>query len=277
MKTAFITGGASGIGKAVAMQLARRGIRVIIADRQIQLASETCDTIQKNGGEARAVALDVRDYTAFRDAINEVLDHEGRLDYLFNNAGIGTGGYFGDMTTEDWNSLIDVNLYGVINGCRAAYPIMAKQGFGHIVNTASAAGLMPSLLASGYSATKHAVVGLSLSLRIEGTFDGVKVSVLCPGLVSTPIIDDGGRYGSHIGKAKPIMRHVLTSLRPVTSELFARKALSRIDRNKGIIVVPGYWRVIWWFSRLFPEGMVRMMMATMRKSLKELDTGKPAN
>jgi len=111
----------------------------------------------------------------------------GRLDYQFNNAGIAIGGDARDLTLDQWRRVLDVDLYGVLYGTLAAYPIMVNQGFGHIVNTSSAAGLLPTPLNAPYCTAKHAVVGLSLSLRAEGADLGVKVSAVCPGYVRTPI------------------------------------------------------------------------------------------
>ena len=107
---------------------------------------------------------------------------------MFNNAGIAIGGSAHDYGIQEWNQIIDVNLRGVVNGVQAAYCIMIKQGFGHIVNTASITGLMPTPGQVAYSMTKHAVVGLSLSLRAEAALLGIRVSVLCPGAIRTPIL-----------------------------------------------------------------------------------------
>jgi NADP-dependent 3-hydroxy acid dehydrogenase YdfG len=105
----------------------------------------------------------------------------GRIDYLFNNAGIGIGGEVDSFTLHDWSDIIDVNLRGVVHGIQAVYPIMIRQRCGHIVNTASMAALITTVGQAGYTATKHAVVGLSKALRVEAEHHGVQVSVLCPG------------------------------------------------------------------------------------------------
>jgi NAD(P)-dependent dehydrogenase (short-subunit alcohol dehydrogenase family) len=120
---------------------------------------------------------------------------------------------------QDWYQVFDVNLRGVANGVQAAYPVVLKQGFGHIVNTASMAGLMPSPLTVGYCATKHAVVGLSTSLRIEAAPFGVRVSVLCPGLIRTPVLENCGRFGKML-RPLPIevQRKNWERLRPMEPE-----------------------------------------------------------
>ena len=118
--------------------------------------------------------------TAVQALVDGAFRDLGRVDYLFNNAGVNLCAELRDTTLEDWDLLIDMNLRGVIHGVHAAYPIMREQGFGHIVNIASAAGLIPAAAEGAYAATKHAVVGLSSSLRIEAESFGVKVSVVCP-------------------------------------------------------------------------------------------------
>ena len=164
---AIITGGASGIGRALAGELAGRGCEIVIADLQIDLAEEVAGRIRAAGGKAAAFKVDVTDFAAVAEVVKKTVDRAGRLDYMFNNAGIGIGGEVCDFTLEDWNRVIDVNIRGVINGVQAVYPLMINQGFGHIVNTASMAGLVPIPVLAAYTASKHAVVGLSKALRID--------------------------------------------------------------------------------------------------------------
>lgn len=172
---------------------------------------------------------------------------------LSNNAGIGIIESVDRHRLEDWNRIVDVNLRGVIHGVQAAYQVMLKQGFGHIVNTASMAGLAPLPRAVGYSMTKHAVVGLSTSLRVEAATMGIRVSVLCPGLIRTPIMQ-GGKYG-RIADDLPReqMQVMLERLRPMPPELFAIKVLDAVAKNKAIIIVPSWWKIAWWLHRLSPS------------------------
>jgi NAD(P)-dependent dehydrogenase (short-subunit alcohol dehydrogenase family) len=166
-----------------------------LADRQIELAEEVASKICASGGNARAFNVDVTNFAAVEHLVQETVARAGRLDYIFNNAGIGIGGNASHFGIEDWNQMMDVNLRGVIHGVEAAYKIMVAQGFGHIVNTASLAGLTPSPGGVAYATAKHAVVGLSNSLRAESARMGVRVSVLCPGFVRTAILEGGGKYG----------------------------------------------------------------------------------
>jgi NAD(P)-dependent dehydrogenase (short-subunit alcohol dehydrogenase family) len=250
---AIVTGGASGIGRALGNALAGRGATVILADLQIDLAHSVAAEIAGAGGKATAADVDVTEYPAVQRLVQEVRQTHDRIDYIFNNAGIGIGGEVRHYAIDDWNRVFDVNLRGVANGVQAAYPVMLEQGFGHIVNTASMAGLMPAPGTVGYAATKHAVVGLSNSLRIEAARFGVRVSVLCPGVVETPVLENCGRYGKMLIDI-PVeqQREYWKSLRPIAPDKFAHRVLRAVARNKAIIIVPGWWKLIWWLNRLSP-------------------------
>lgn len=188
-KIAIVTGGASGIGRAVATSLVARGDTVTVVDLNAGGAEEVADRLNALGqGKAFAAALDVTDAEAVGELYRAVKADHGRLDLVFNNAGIAVGGLAENLTLDHWNKTIDINLKGVVHGVHAAYPIMLEQGYGHIVNTASLAGLVPMPMGIPYTATKHAVVGLSLGLRAEAATRGVKVSVVCPGFVDTPLL-----------------------------------------------------------------------------------------
>jgi len=254
MTVALITGGASGIGAAFARELAGRGVEVVLADRQFELAGEVADAILQSGGEATAVELDVRDAEAFERVVDDTVARTGRIDYLFNNAGIGVGGTILGYTLPDWYDVFDVNLRGVAHGIQSVYPVMCRQGAGHIINTASVAGLLPTGEASSYAATKHAVVGLSKALRIEAKEHGVKVSALCPGVIRTPILTTGkyGRLNLKEGAETKVME-LWERLRPMDVDVFARKALRELERNKPIVIVPSFWKLFWLLERFSPS------------------------
>ncbi len=250
---AIVTGGASGIGRALAEALAQRGARVVLADLQGELAEEVAAQIRGNGRQATAEALDVTDFPAINHLVQHVFQTEGRLDYIFNNAGIGILGEARLFELEDWYRVLDVNLRGVVHGVQAVYPLMVRQGFGHIVNTASLAGLFPYPLLVGYCATKHAVVGLSTALRLEAAPAGVHVSVLCPGPVRTRALIDGGKFGRMVQPIPPdVLKSITERQRPIQPEQFAERALLAVARNKAIIVIPSRWKIAWWLYRLSP-------------------------
>ena len=163
---AIVTGAASGIGRALGQELARRGALVIMADIQRDLLEEAVGSITQAGHKAEAVTLDVTDFQAVKALVENTAARQGRLDYIFNNAGIAVGGEVRDVSIDDWRDVLDVNLFGVVNGVAAAYPLMVDQGYGHIINTASIEGLIPFPGTVSYVASKYAVVGLSNALRV---------------------------------------------------------------------------------------------------------------
>ena len=269
--TAIVTGGASGIGQALAEELAKRGCEVVLADLQIELAGEVVSEISTSGGRAKAVKIDVTNFSAMEQLVQETVKRTGRLDYIFNNAGIVIGGSVILYGIEDWNQIVDVNLLGVVNGIQAAYKVMMEQGFGHIVNTASMAGLMPGPGNVAYTMTKHAVVGLSKSLRAEAKQMGVRVSVLCPGVVRTPILEGGGKYGKMLVDIPPEqIRRLLEKLKPMSPDLFAKKVLNSVAKNKAIIIVPTWWKLFWWINRLSPSLGIFLAQKRFQKMQKEL-------
>jgi short-subunit dehydrogenase len=190
---------------------------------------------------------------------------------MFNNAGIAIGGNVSHFGIDDWNQIIDVNLRGVVNGIQAAYKVMISQGFGHMVNTASMAGLMSSPGAVAYATTKHALVGLSRSLRAEAAQMGVRISVLCPGVVRTPILEGGGKYGKMLIDIPPEqVRRMWEKLKPMSPSLFAEKVLDSVAKNKAIIIVPAKWKLFWWIDHLSPRLGILLAQKHFQKVQEEL-------
>jgi NAD(P)-dependent dehydrogenase (short-subunit alcohol dehydrogenase family) len=212
--------------------------------------------------------LDVSQAEAVEDLVAHVVTTYGRLDYMFNNAGIGIAGDVRDMEPGDWQNIVDVNLWGVIYGTMSAYRVMAKQGFGHIVNTASGGGLIPLPMAVAYATTKYGVVGLSTSLRAEAAGLGVRVSVVCPGGVRTNIIE--------AVKLLEMDREKLLSRFPkgllMDADKCARIVLRGVARNKGIITVTGYVRLWWWLYRLQPA-LFELFTRTVARGVRGLQAG----
>jgi NADP-dependent 3-hydroxy acid dehydrogenase YdfG len=271
-KIAFVTGGASGIGAALATKLVEGGAEVWIADRQLDAAQELAQRLNSGGANAHAIELDVRSYPSFERAVAEALQQSGRIDYLFNNAGIGVGGEVDTYSLDDWNDVFDVNLRGVVHGIQAVYPIMIRQRSGHIVNTASLAGLVAAPGSASYTATKHAVVGISKVLRVEGERHGVRVSVLCPGAIRTPILT-GGQYGrmTNTGASDEELLKFWEPFRPMAPEKFAERALRAVLRGDAIIVVPAWWKALWYLDRLSPALSMWGSRLTLKR-LREMDS-----
>ena len=263
-KIAFITGGAFGIGAGLTTKLVDGGAEVWIADRQIGPAQALAQRLNSGGRKAHAIELDVRDYSSFEGAVAEAVQQCGRIDYLFNNAGIGVGGEVDSYTLEDWNDVFDVNLRGVAHGIQAVYPIMIRQYSGHIVNTASMAGLVTSLGRASYTATKHAVVAISKTLRVEAERHGVQVSVLCPGVIRTPFLT-GGQYGRTKMDGVSDEEIVKQSFRPMAPEKFAERALRAVLRGDAIMVVPAWWKAFWYLERLSPALSMQLAKVILKR------------
>src|SRR6516165_7173402 len=265
-KIAFVTGGASGIGAALTAKLVDGGAEVWIADRQIGAAQELAQRLNSRGGKTHAIELDVRSYPSFERAVAEAVQQSGRIDYLFNNAGIGVGGAVDSYTLDDWNDVFDVNLRGVAHGIQAVYPVMIRQRSGHIVNTSSTFGLVTVPGSASYTATKHAVVALSKALRLEAERHGIKVSVLCPGAIRTPILT-GGTYGrmTKAGATDEDLLKFWEPFRPMAPEKFAERALRAVLRGDAIIVVPAWWKALWYLDRLSPAVSMQAARLTLKR------------
>lgn len=265
-KVAIVTGGASGIGRALGQELARRGASVILADVNKTLVEETAALLVNAGHKGKAEILDVSDFKAVKNLVDNTAAKYGRLDYIFNNAGIAIGGEVRDCSIDDWRSVLDVNLFGVVNGVAAAYPLMVKQGYGHIINTASIEGLIPFPGTISYVASKYGVVGLSNALRVEGADLGVKVSVVCPGYIKTPIF----LTSKMIKIDREKMLESLPERFGITPEECALVILRGVECNKAIILVTGLARVLWWLHRINPGLIISMMRRDIKKTRKEM-------
>lgn len=265
-KVAFITGGASGIGAALATKLVEGGAEVWLADRQLAAAQELAQRLSSGGAKAHAIELDVRDYPAFEGAVAEAMQTSGHIDYLFNNAGIGVGGEVDSYSLDDWNDVLAVNLHGVVHGIQAVYPIMIRQHSGHIVNTASMAGLLAGPGTASYTASKHAVVALSKAMRLEAERHNVKVSVLCPGAIRTPILT-GGVYGrmEKTGASEEAILKSWEPTRPMAPDKFAARVLRAVLRNKAIIIVPAWWKTLWYLDRFSTTISTRFARLTLNR------------
>lgn len=238
-RSALVTGAGSGIGAELARALAAAGATVVCADLDAGAAEAVAGPIG-----ARAARLDVTDAAAVQALVDDV-----QPDLLFNNAGITFGGETEDLTLDQWDAIIDVNIRGVVHGVAAAYPMMVRRGHGQIVNTASMGGLMAAGLITSYVMTKHAVVGLSLALRSEAASKGVGVTVVCPAAVDTPILDKG-----HVGRfhGRDFYLKGQGVKQPLAPDVFAAQVLAAVAADKAMLVTPVQARVAWRLGRLFP-------------------------
>lgn len=250
---AIITGGASGIGRALGEELAARGCEVVLADLQLEAAEQAAAHITEQGGKASASALNVTDAEAVEQLVQDTFERCGRLDYMFNNAGVALNGKFEDFELEHWRNTMDINFMGVVYGTRAAQSYMSKQGFGHIINTASFAGVFPWPITIPYTASKHAIVGMSTALRAELAGTGVRVSVLCPGTILTPMIEKGASPERWVGNySTEKLEAFFGGAVGMAPDVFSKKALDQIAKNKSVIVLPASYKALWLINRLSP-------------------------
>ncbi len=249
-KVAIVTGGASGIGRALCGALSERGAFVVVADIAAEQAQAVAAAIAASDGRAQAVRLDVTQPEQVHKLVADIASEHGRLDYMFNNAALSLSHReVRDVPLEDWHRIINVNLLGVLYGTVAAYALMVRQGFGHIVNTASLAGLVGFPTHIPYGVTKAALVGLSTQLRLEAADLGVKVSVVCPGHVHA-------RTGQGRGLLGPD-RAAWTILRGVA-------------QNRAMIIFPLHARILWRLYRLRPQ----LLFPLGRKMVRDFRAGK---
>ncbi len=263
-KVAIITGGASGIGRALSETLARQGATVIVTDINGKMAEEAARSIEMAGGRAQAMILDVTNYTAVKNLVDSVADKYQRLDFVFNNAGVVISGETHSMSPDDWSHIVNVNLWGVINGVQAAYSLMAGQGFGHIINIASTAALVPWPGTTAYAATKHGVLGLSTSLRAEAADLGVQVSAVCPGFIDTDIYENA----TFINMDRERVLKNLPSWMRMSVQKCIRIILRGVTRNKAIVLVGWNVRLLWFCYRLVPLLYIwgtRIMIKVLRR------------
>ncbi|MGW0832113.1 SDR family oxidoreductase [Streptomyces prunicolor] len=255
----LVTGAGSGIGRATAFAFAESGARVVAVDRDTESVARTAELARLIGApEAWAETVDVSDEQAMEKLAAKVAAEYGVVDVLVNNAGIGLSGSFFDTTPEDWKKVLDVNLWGVIHGCRLFGKQMAERGQGgHIVNTASAAAFQPSKALPAYSTSKAAVLMLSECLRAELSGQGIGVSAICPGLVNTNITSTAHFAGVDADEEKRRQKKSarLYGLRNYPPEKVADAILRAVVRNEAVVPVTPEARGAHLMSRFAPRAL----------------------
>ncbi|MEW5736949.1 MAG: SDR family oxidoreductase [Thermodesulfobacteriota bacterium] len=263
-KVAVVTGAGAGIGAELARHLARQGAHVVVTGRSPGNVGETACRLRDDGLSAEDCLLDVSDPAQVEAVYRRIAEKHGRLDLAFHNAGISIAGEMRDLDLCQWKKVIDVNLMGVLYGTVVAYSIMAGRGTGHIVNISSLAGLLPFPVKAPYSATKHAIVGLSTTLRAEAADLGVRVTVACPGLVATDIWTKTPIMGATPEDVLGIIRAPMMS-----AEKAAEKILEGTAKNRAVITFPFSARALWYLYRIHPgilDPLGRKLMRDFRRA-----------
>lgn len=255
----LVTGAGSGIGRATAFAFAEAGARVVAVDRDAESAARTAELSRLIGApQAWAETVDVSDEQAMEKLAEKVAAEYGVVDVLVNNAGIGLSGSFLDTTAEDWRNVLDVNLWGVIHGCRLFGKQMAERGQGgHIVNTASAAAYLPSRTLPAYSTSKAAVLMLSECLRAELAGQGIGVTAICPGFINTNITSTARFTGVDAVEEKRRQKKSarLYGLRNYPPEKVAEAVLRAVVRNQVVVPVTAEARGGRLMSRFTPRAL----------------------
>ncbi len=258
----LVTGAGSGIGRATALAFAEAGARVLAVDRDAEAAARTAGEARRRGAEgAWAEQADVSDEQAMEKLAERVTTEHGVVDVLVNNAGIGLGGSFFDTTTQDWKRVLDVNLWGVIHGCRLFGKRMAERGQGgHIVNVASAAAFQPSRALPAYGTSKAAVLMLSECLRAELAERGIGVSAICPGFVDTAITSTARFAGADAEEERRLRRRVarLYGVRGYPPQRVAAAVLRAVVRDEAVVPVTVEARTAYVLARWMP-GALRLI------------------
>jgi NADP-dependent 3-hydroxy acid dehydrogenase YdfG len=262
-KIAVVTGAGSGIGRAIAHLLSDAGAKVHCVDVNGSAAAAVAAGLKQGS----AHTLDVTDARAFQLLADAIYAEDGRVDLLFNNAGIGHAALVTDTELGDWQRLLEVNVMGVVNGIHAFLPRLLAQPMGsHIVNTASGAGLLPHPRMAPYSASKHAVVGLSTSLAAELHGSKVKVTVLCPGVVNTDIARSTRMRGDTLSRQGQAMAYYEKN--GASPEQVARDLLKDVRKGRLFCLTPrGQMGMGWLIYRVSPRVAMHLMRAQIGKVL----------
>ncbi|RJP34998.1 MAG: SDR family NAD(P)-dependent oxidoreductase [Actinobacteria bacterium] len=265
-KTAVVTGAALGIGREICLALAAEGWKLGIVDINMEAAEETRELVERAGGVGEIFRCDVADPEQVAACADHFFATWGKVGLLVNNAGVMVAGCIEDVSVEDWRRIVDINLLGVVYGCRAFVPGMKKQGGGHIVNVASMAGVTALFEQAPYNTTKAAVIGLSETLRAELSPGNIRVTVACPLCLNTHLMETACINSDFISE---FYCNTFAQARMSAPDI-ARCILKAVEKNRFYEMPQPFAKVLWLNKRLTPEQFVNMFYWLNRWSL-----GKP--
>lgn len=262
-KRVFITGGASGLGRALAERYAQNGARVCIGDNNDARGAETLAALQSHGIDAHYLRCDVTQEADLHAAAQWMQANWGGADVVINNAGVAASGAITELSLADWQWIVDINLLGVVRGCKAFTPLLSAQKSGHIVNVASMAGLIHPPLMSAYNATKASVVALSETLKVELAKDNIAVSVVCPAFFRTNLTESA-RAGD--ADSSRMMNKLVTKARRGADEI-AALVHAGVERGDFHILTHKREARIWRLKRVLPYPLFSRMMLSATKKM----------
>lgn len=247
-KRIFVTGGASGFGRALAERWGRAGYRVCIGDVHDERSAETLAALRRAGVTAHALRCDVTKDEDLEAAAAWLESNWGGVDIVVNNAGVAIGGSITEISLEDWRWIVDINLLGVVRGCKTFTPMFQRQGSGHFVNVSSMAGLIHPPMMSAYNATKAAVVAISETLRVELAKDGIAVTVVCPSFFRTNLTETMRAGNPDTAR----ITHRLVNKAKLGADEIAELAFRGVSRGDFHVLTHADGKVAWMLKRLAP-------------------------
>lgn len=270
-RSVAITGAGSGLGRALALEYARRGWAVAVLDLDADGAETTAQAVRESGVEALALSADVRDEASLAAAADRAADALGGIHAWVNNAGVAASGTVEQTPMAQWQHVLDIDLLGVVRGARIAIPHLKRTGGGHIANVASFAGIACPPALAAYNVAKAGVIALSETLRAELADDGVHVVVACPSFFRTNLIESSrAMAGDDVPDAAPHMQTVTQKLMDrsdFTAEDVARAMFDAAERGRFLVVMPAD-RGRWLTKRFAPEFFFRMVRKATRPFLQ---------
>lgn len=261
-KRVAITGGASGLGLALAQCYGRAGWRVAIGDIHTERLAESAETIRQTGAEVITALCDVRSDEEVQAFADQCQAQWGGVDVIINNAGVSSGGTVADTSMDDWHWTLDIDLYGVVRGCRSFVPLLREQGQGYVINIASFAGIANIPDVAAYNVAKAGVISLSESLRAEELDNGIGVSVVCPSFFQTNLMET---FRSNVPGQKAWVENVMRKM-PLTADDVAERIMQAMQNDEFLVLPHPIARKQYHIKRLAPEVYFKMLMKQIRQA-----------